>query len=602
MTISLVAVFLPILFMGGVVGRLFQAFAVTIAVALLISGVVSLTLTPMLAARFLRPRTEERRGRLYRASERAFERLLRGYDRWLSWSLDHGGTMLLLSLLVLVATGALFVAVPKGFLPSVDQGQIFAFTEAQEGVSFEAMARYQQELNAIVLAEPGVEGFISAAGAGGPSGAANTGMLFIRLVERSERPPAQAIVESLRPKLATLPGIQAFPQVPPMIQLGGRLARSQYQYTLQGLDTALLYRTATELERRLREVPGIADLASDLRLNNPQIVVDLDRDAASRYGVTMRQVQQTLYDAYGSRQVSTIYTDTNDYQVIVELEPRYQRDPEALSLLHVRGADGSLVPLRAIATLRDGVGPQSVNHAGQLPAVTLSFNLAEGASLGTVVDRIERVAAEMLPEGISTSFQGAAEAFRESLAGMGWLLLLAVLAIYLVLGILYESYVHPITILSALPFAGFGALVSLLLFGLDLDVYGFVGIVLLVGLVKKNGIMMVDFALDARRAGADSRTAIHRASLIRFRPILMTSFAAFVGAVPIALGLGAGAEARQPLGIAVLGGLLFSQTLTLFVTPVFYLHLDRLQGWIAARRERRRRAEPHGAESVGRIS
>lgn len=588
MTVSLVAVFIPILFMGGIIGRLFQEFAVTISVALLLSGFVSITLTPMLASRFLRSSHMGRQGRFYRASERAFDWMLGTYDRGLRWSLDHGRIVLLVAALVLVLTGALFVVVPKGFLPAEDQGRLFAFTEAQEGTSFEAMSGWQQDLNRIVLENPNVEAFISAVGSG-PGGGTNTGILFVRLKDRSHRPGAEKVLEQLRARFDELPNIRAYPQIPPPIQLSGTLTRSQYQYTLQSTDARLLYDAAAQLEARLRGVQGLTDLSSDLRLNDPQVIVEVDRDQAASRGVTMAQVQRTLYDAYGSREVSTIYTDVDNYRVIVELAPEFQRDPGALSLLRVRSADGTLVPLDTIARLRAGVGPQSVNHAGQLPAVTLSFNLAPDAALGPVVAQVQAIAAATLPAGVSTRFQGAAEAFRTSQAGLGVLLLLAVLVIYLVLGILYESFVHPITILTALPFAGFGAVATLLLFGMELDVYGFVGVILLVGLVKKNGIMMVDFAIEAERAGRSPRDAIYDACRVRFRPILMTSFAAFMGAVPIALGLGAGAESRQPLGLAVLGGLLFSQTLTLFVTPVFYLFADRFQQWAGRRIARRRR-------------
>ena len=588
MTLSLVAVFIPILFMGGIVGRLFREFAVTISVALLLSGFVSLTLTPMLASRFLRRAQIAGTGRFYRASERAFDWALRKYDRGLGWSLDHGGLVLVFAAVVLLLTGLLFVVSPKGFLPSEDQGQLFAFTEAQEGTSFDAMSSYQQELNRIVLENPSVEAFISAVGAG-PIGSTNTGILFIRLKDRSQRPGAETVLAQLRARFQELPNIRAYPQIPPPIQLSGTLTRSQYQYTLQATDAKLLYQAAGQLEARLRGVAGLTDLSSDLRLNDPHVIVDVDRDEARSRGVTMAQVQRTLYDAYGSREISTIYTDVDNYRVIVELAPEFQRDPSALSLLRVRSADGTLVPLETIARLRAGVGPQSVNHAGQLPAVTLSFNLAPGAALGPVVARVQQIAQETLPAGVTTRFQGAAEAFRSSMSGLGMLLLLAVLVIYLVLGILYESFVHPITILTALPFAGFGAVATLMLFGKELDVYGFVGVILLVGLVKKNGIMMVDFAIAAEQEGRSTRDAIVDACRVRFRPILMTSFAAFMGAVPIALGLGAGAESRQPLGLAVLGGLLFSQSLTLFVTPVFYVYADRFQQWAGRRLARRRR-------------
>ncbi|HYD41231.1 MAG TPA: efflux RND transporter permease subunit [Anaeromyxobacter sp.] len=591
MTVSLAAVFIPVLFMGGIVGRLFREFAVTIAVAILISGLVSLTLTPMMASRILRVRAQERpHGRFFRATERVFDGMLGIYLRGLRWSLDHRRAILTVTAVSLVAMVPLFMAVPKGFLPSEDTGQAFAFTEGPQGASWDSMAARQQEAAAILAEDPAVAGFMSSAGAR-PGTPGNTGRFFVRLAPRGERPGVDEVIARLRPKLAQIPGFQVFLQNPPTIRIGGQLSRSQYQVTLQGTDTDALYAAAPTLEARLRDLPGLRDVTSDLQLANPQVKVAIDRERAAALGVTPEAVETALYTAYGSRQIATIYTASNDYQVIVELEPRYQAGAEALSLLRVRSSAGGLVPLDAVARLDPGVGPLTVSHAGQLPSVTLSFNLEPGTSLGDAVAAVNAAAAEVLPAGVTTRFQGVADAFQSSLAGLGWLLLLAVAFIYLVLGVLYESYVHPITILTALPFAGFGALLTLLVFGTELSIYAFVGVILLVGLVKKNGIMMVDFALEERRRGRTPREAIYDACRVRFRPITMTTLAALVGTLPIAMGIGAGAEARQPLGLAVVGGLLFSQALTLFVTPVFYTYLEAFSAWWAARR-RSAPAEP----------
>lgn len=593
MTISLAAVFIPILFLGGIVGRLFREFAVTIGVAILISGFISLTLTPMLASRFLRQRKKEP-SRLYRLSERVFDWMLRVYDRMLVWSLRHGIWVLVFSGIILALTLYLFVAIPKGFLPSEDNGQVFIFTEASEGISFDSMVEHQLALSEIVMEEEGVESFMSTVGGIGGQ-APNTGIIFARLLPLGERRSAQAIAASLRGKLASVPGITAFPQVPPPIQLTGVLTKSQYQATLQATDRDLLYEAALELEARMKEIPTLLDVTSDLRLRSPQLDVIVDRDKAAAVGLTMAQIESTLYDAYGSRQISTIYSPANTYQVIIEVEPQFQRDPGALSLLWVRAAGGALVPLDSVASIVPGVGPLSVNHSGQLPSVTLSFNLPSDVSLGDAVEQVELAAAPILPESITMSFQGAAQAFQSSLRGLGLLLIVAIFVIYLVLGILYESFIHPLTILSALPFAGFGALLTLLVFGDDLNVYAFVGVIMLVGLVKKNGIMMIDFALDAEKEGLPTGEAIHQACLIRFRPIMMTTFAALMGTLPIALAFGAGAESRRPLGLAVVGGLLFSQTLTLLVTPVFFLYLDRLRG-LGSRRRLQGRDSSTGGE------
>jgi len=590
MTISLAAVFIPLLFMGGVVGRLFREFSVTIGLAIVISGFVSLTLTPMLSSRFLRVRSRPP-NRLYQWSERVFERMHHAYDRGLTWSLDHRIVVLVVSALVLVLTLVLFTGIPKGFLPTEDTNQIIVFTEGPEGISFEAMSRHQQALAEIAGQEDGVESYMSTIGAVGGQ-APNTGVIFLRLVPKSQRPrSADEIVSALRPKMMSLVGINAFPQVPPPVRLTGVLTKSQYQYTLQGTDRDQLYRAAQAAEARIRALPQLRDVTSDLRLKNPQVTLTIDRDKASALGLSLAQIENTLYDAYGSRQISYIYTPTNTYQVIIEVEPRFQLDPAALSLLWVRSPGGDLVPLETVAKLERTVGPLSVNHSGQLPSVTISFNLPPGVALGDVVASIRDAVRPVLPATINTGFQGTAQAFQSSFKGLGYLLLAAVLVIYIVLGILYESFVHPVTILTALPFAGFGALLTLLVFGEQLNVYAFVGVIMLIGLVKKNGIMMIDFALEAEKEGMSSRDAIHRASLIRFRPIMMTTVAALMGTLPIALAWGAGAESRRPLGLAVVGGLLFSQTLTLFVTPVFFVYGDRFQRWASRHLSRRREGE-----------
>ncbi|MGA7617138.1 MAG: multidrug efflux RND transporter permease subunit [Thermoanaerobaculia bacterium] len=585
MTLSLAAVFIPVLFMGGILGRLFHEFAVTIGAAILVSGFVSLSLTPLLCSRFLRPPGEERHGKLYQASERFFARLLAGYERGLRFVLGHARATLVLSLSILVATALLFHFIPKGFIPSEDAGQIFIQLRAQEGISFDDMVRHQRAAAAIVAADPNVEAFMSSAGSRGTSGG-NTGVLFIHLKARDQRKlSADQVIDELRPKLNAIPGILAFLQNPPPIRIGGRMTQGQYQYTLQGSDTDELYAASEKLLAKMDKLPGFLDVSSDLQMKNPQVTVNVDRDRAASLGLTVSQVEDALFSAYSARQVSTIYAPNNEYQVIMELEPQYQRDPAALSLLYVRSSSGKLVPLDVVASITPTLGPLTINHSGQLPSVTLSFNLAPGTSLGDAVKAVENVARETLPATITTSFQGTAQAFQSSLRGLGLLLLMAIAVIYMVLGILYESFIHPLTILSALPFAGFGALATLMIFHVDLSIYAFVGIIMLVGLVKKNGIIMVDFAIETQRSSGKSAVdAIYEACVVRFRPIMMTTMAALMGTLPIALGLGAGAEARRPLGLAVVGGLLFSQTLTLFVTPVFFVYMDRLQEWLRGRK------------------
>ncbi len=585
MTISLAAVFIPVLFMGGIVGRLFREFAVTIGVAILVSGVVSLSLTPMLCSRFLKPHGGVvRHGRLYNALERLFDGTRDLYEKGLRRVLGHRGLTLAGSALVLAATVVLFARIPKGFLPSEDIGQIFGFTEAAEGISFEAMVEHQKLVTAVLLKDPDIADFMSGCGPRNGVGASNTGSVFARLKPRSERKASpDQIIQRLRPKLAAIPGIRVFLQNPPPIRIGGALTKSLYQYTLQDPDTDELYQVAPQLEQKMRALPGLQDVTSDLQIKNPQVVVEIDRDRAAAVGLTAAKIEDALYTAYGSRQVSTIYAPNNQYAVILEVDPQTQLDASALSLLYVRSARGGLVPLSSVAKMSPGLGPLSVNHAGQLPSVTISFNLKPGNSIGDAVTAVDRLAKETLPATVKTSFMGTAQAFQSSFAGLGVLLLVAILVIYMVLGILYESFFHPLTILSALPFAGFGALLTLLVFRVELSIYAFVGIIMLVGLVKKNGIMMVDFAVEERRAGKDAVTAITDACVVRFRPIMMTTMAALMGTLPIALGLGAGAESRRPLGLAVVGGLLFSQLLTLFVTPVFYVVMEGLRERLGSR-------------------
>jgi HAE1 family hydrophobic/amphiphilic exporter-1 len=590
MTISLAAVFIPVLFMGGIVGRLFHEFAVTIGVAILISGFVSISLTPMLCSRFLKPERQQRKGALYRWTERGFDAMVGLYARTLGPALSHPRLVLAVSAVVLVLTGWLFVKMPKGFLPSEDIGQIFGFTEGAQGISFPAMAEKQARIAEIMAKNPNVQAVMSNVGGRDNS---NQGIVFATLKPRHERRQGpDEIIQELRPQFAQILGIRVFLQNPPPIRIGGSLSKSQYQFTLQGADTDELYEMAPILEEKIRKLPGFQDVTSDLQLKNPQVKVGIDRDRAAALGVTPARIEDALYTAYGSRQVSTIYAPNNQYQVIMEVAPEHQRDPAALSSLYVRSQSGAMVPLAGLASFTQDVGPLSVAHLGQLPSVTLSFNLRPGVSLSEAVTRVESVARDTLPATISTSFQGTAQAFQDSTRGLGILLLVAILVIYMVLGILYESFIHPLTILTALPFAGFGALVTLLAFGVEISIYAFVGIILLVGLVKKNGIMMVDFAIEAQRTeGVSAQKAIYEACLVRFRPIMMTTMAALMGTLPIALGAGAGAESRRPLGLAVVGGLLFSQTLTLYVTPVFYVYMDRLQQRLG-RRKGPKRGEP----------
>jgi HAE1 family hydrophobic/amphiphilic exporter-1 len=594
MTLSLVAVFIPLIFMGGLIGRLFREFAVTIGVAILVSGFVSLTLTPMLSSRFLRRGAHAGHGRLYQASERIYAGVLARYLGSLEWVMARRGAALVGSAAVLVATIWLGVIVPKGFIPTEDNAQIRGTTEAAEGISFEAMVRHQRAAAEIVQADPNVAGFMSAVG-GGRSSSVNQGRFFVHLKPRREREQsADQIARALSARMAAVPGLRVFFQSPPPISIGGRGSKSLYQYTLQGPDIPELYATSTRLEAVLAALPELRDVTSDLQIKNPQVRVRIDRERASAYGLSVQAAQQALYDAYGARQVSTIYTATNQYWVVLELLPEYQKDLSALSLLGLRSPSGALVPLTALAEVSQDVGPLTVNHSGQLPSVTLSFDLAAGVSIGQAVAAVEAASRPILPAGVTAGFAGTAQAFQQSQQGLLLLLVLAVVVIYIVLGILYESFLHPLTILSGLPFAGFGALLTLLITGLDLSVYAFVGIIMLAGLVKKNAIMMLDFAIEAeRREGKTPRVAILEASAVRFRPIMMTTFAALLGTLPIAFASGTGAEARRPLGLVVVGGLLFSQLVTLYVTPVIYTAFADLK----ARRHRRTAPVPVPAEA-----
>ena len=655
MTVSLVAVFIPVLFLGGILGRLFREFAITISVAILISGFVSLSLTPMLCSRLLkavgrhkgsRPTAgvdaetdavqEPRRSRWWSVTERGYERLVGGYRWTLERVLEHRALTVLISTGLFIVTIFLFYLIPKGFIPNDDTSQIVGYTEAAEGISFEEMSRHQEQLVAIIRANPNVSGVLSTVGQSDVSAASNTGNILVLLKPLAQRREGvDTIIEELRPKLAQVPGMRIYLQNPPLVQVGGQVTKSPYQLTLQGPDRDELYKSAETLEQQLAPLPGLLDVTSDIQQHNPQLNVEIDRDKAAALGISAQQVENALNSAYGTQQISTIYASTNEYQVILEVKPQYQQDPSALGKLYIRSTaspstaspsnssqvalaqasptpinsyqppagetipaqtSNRLVPLGTVAKLSRTVGPLLVNHLGQLPSATISFNLLPGISLSGATDKVQQLAKQTLPASITTSFQGTAQIFQSSLQNLTLLLLVAVMVIYLVLGILYESFIHPFTILSGLPSAGLGALLTLLLFGRELDVYAFVGLIMLIGIVEKNAIMMIDFALTAQREeGKAAEDAIFEACMIRFRPIMMTTMAALMGTLPIALGWGAGAESRRGLGLAVVGGLAVSQVLTLYLTPVVYIYFERLHERIS----NRGKAREEGGEAVG---
>ena len=628
MTLSLAAVFIPVLFMGGVLGRLFREFSVTICVAILISGVVSVTLTPMLCSLFLKKPHKHgaETSKFGRVTEQGFDSLLRGYDRALQVVLRHRPATMTAFVAVLILTGVLFVLVPKGFIPEQDTDQIAVITEAAQGTSYPKLIEYQSAVANLISRDPNVEGLVSTIGgsAAATLGGPNLGQIVVHLKPRGDRKElATDIIARLRPEIAKVVGVEVYMQNPPTVRIGGQVSKSLYQYSMQSPNREELYETSRNLKKALADVQGLEDLTSDLEISSPQVNVEIDRDKAAALGVTASQIENAFYDAYGPRWVSTIYAPVNEYKVLLELAPQFQNDPSALSLLYFKatppqgggagnnaagggaataatgaggaagagGANatsaGTLVPLDTLARTKQVVGPQTVNHHGQLPAVTISFGLAPGASLGDVLTRVREVADRTLPETVSGQFQGAAKAFESSLGNLAVLLGIAVMVVYIVLGILYESYIHPLTILSGLPSAAFGALVTLIVFRMDLNIYAFVGMIMLIGIVEKNAIMQIDFALEAERGGKTAEEAIYEGCLIRFRPIMMTTMAALLGALPIAVGYGAGGEARQPLGLVVVGGLLFSQLVTLFLTPVVYTYMAQLQSWMKSRQDAR---------------
>jgi HAE1 family hydrophobic/amphiphilic exporter-1 len=582
MTVSLVVVFIPVLFLGGIVGRILHEFAVSIGSAILISGFISLTLTPMMCSRLLKHKADERHGRAYLASERVFDAMLSFYDRTLAAVLRHRPAAMIFTAFVMAASVYLFATAPKGFIPSEDRNFFLCFTMAADNISYQDMAAHQEALNKIIIDDPDVVSLVSVAAV--PHN--NSGFIFAHATEnRKRKRHIDQVIGELRGPMNSIPGLLVFPMNPPPIEVGGKQSNALYQFVLRGDDLQSLYTHGKDFEQRVRQIPGLTDVSSDLNFRSLKLEIVVDRDRASALGLTAQQIESAISYAFSGGRVSTIYGAVSQYDVILEIEEQYSAHPDSLDLLFIKSGAGKLIPLSTIASVKRTLGPLTVNHLGQRPAATISFNLKPGFAIGDAAQQIRDLASKVLPSSISTSFEGAAQAFESSFDSLGFLLFVTVLVIYMVLGILYESYIHPVTILSALPLAGFGALLALKIFGMELDLYAFVGIIMLVGLVKKNGIMMIDFALETEKAGGKTAEAsIHQACMVRFRPIMMTTMAALFGTMPIALGLGAGGESRQPLGVAVVGGLLFSQMLTLYVTPVFYVYLDNFSHWLKRRR------------------
>ena len=599
MTLSLAAVFIPILFMGGIIGRLLHEFAVVITAAILVSGLVSLTLTPMLSSRFLSPPSEERHGSLYNATERMFDGALKFYDWSLAKVLRHKLATLLVSFVIVGLTLFLYESAKTGFIPNEDAGLLFGFIQAQEGIGFDQMGQKMQQIANITMADPNIE--LTMTFYGEP---VNQGRIFMHMKDVKDRVnqmSADQVIQELRSKfLKNVQGVYVFLQIPPTINVGGSLTNAQYQYALQSPDIKELYSDAPKLEGALRRIPLLQDVSSNLQNHNPQLDVKVDRDKAYALGLTAQQVSDALYSAFGQREVSTIYAPSNEYYVILELQPPYQNNPQALNMIYVRANNGKLIPLSTVTQVVPDLGPLTVNHLGQLPAVTLSFNLKPGVSLGDATKAVEQVANQILPATVQRSFQGTAQAFQQSFRGLGLLLVAAILVIYIVLGILYESFIHPLTILSGLPSAAVGALATLIVFHQELNLYSFVGIIMLIGIVKKNAIMMIDFALaNEREKGETPEESIYQGALVRFRPIMMTTMAALMGMVPVAVGWGTGS--LQGLGLAVVGGLIFSQVITLYITPVYYVYLDEIQNWLNRKWSHftgRRKREPMPHEPV----
>ena len=599
MTLSLAAVFIPILFMGGIIGRLLHEFAVVITAAILVSGLVSLTLTPMLSSRFLSPPSEERHGSLYNATERMFDGALKFYDWSLAKVLRHKLATLLVSFVIVGLTLFLYESAKTGFIPNEDAGLLFGFIQAQEGIGFDQMGQKMQQIANITMADPNIE--LTMTFYGEP---VNQGRIFMHMKDvknRVNQMSADQVIQELRGKfLKNVQGVYVFLQIPPTINVGGSLTNAQYQYALQSPDIKELYSDAPKLEGALRRIPLLQDVSSNLQNHNPQLDIKVDRDKAYALGLTAQQVSDALYSAFGQREVSTIYAPSNEYYVILELQPPYQNNTQALNMIYVRANDGKLIPLSTVTQVVPDLGPLTVNHLGQLPAVTLSFNLKPGVSLGEATRAVEQVANQIMPATVQRSFQGTAQAFQQSFRGLGLLLVAAILVIYIVLGILYESFIHPLTILSGLPSAAVGALATLIVFHQELNLYSFVGIIMLIGIVKKNAIMMIDFALaNEREKGETPEESIYQGALVRFRPIMMTTMAALMGMLPVAVGWGTGS--LQGLGLAVVGGLIFSQVITLYITPVYYVYLDEIQNWLNRKWSRytgRRKREPLPHEPV----